>query len=96
MRAVLVVAAYALALFAVLYFFVLLPGKKKNQEQRAMHDSVKPGDRVVTIGGMVATVLERDGDTVRLLIDEATGTAATFVIYAVRQILPPGEQTPKS
>ncbi len=87
MRALLVILAYALALFAVLYFVVIVPGQKKNKQTRAMHDAVRPGDRVVTIGGMVATVLERDGDSVRLLIDEKTGTAATFVIYAIQQIV---------
>ena len=39
------------------------------------------------------TVLERDGDTVKLLVDEATGTAATFVIYAIQQIIKPAGET---
>lgn len=93
MRPLLVVLAYALALFAILYFFVIVPGQKKNKQTRAMHDSVKPGDKVTTIGGLIGTVLERDGDTVKLLVDEATGTAATFVIYAIQQIIKPAGET---
>ena len=58
-----------------------------------MHDAVKPGDKVTTIGGLIGTVLERDGDTVKLLVDEATGTAATFVIYAIQQIIKPAGET---
>ena len=46
MRPLLVVLAYALALFSILYFFVIVPGKKKNKQTRAMHDSVKVGDKV--------------------------------------------------
>jgi len=89
MKAMLVILAYALGLFAVLYFVVIAPGKKKNAQTRAMHDSVKPGDKVVTIGGLVARVVERDGDSVKLLVDEEAGTTATFVIYAIQQIVAP-------
>ena len=92
MRPLLVVLAYALALFAVLYFFVIVPGQKKNKKTRAMHDSIKAGDKVTTIGGLIGVVQERNGDTVKLLVDESTGTVATFVVYAIQQIIaPPGE-----
>lgn len=86
MRPLLLILAYALGLFAVYYFVVFLPGKKKNQQTRAMHDSIKAGDTVHTIGGLIGTVTERDGDTVTLLIDEKTGASATFVIYAIQKI----------
>ena len=89
MRPLLVVLAYALALFSVLYFFVIVPGKKKNKQTLAMHDAVKVGDKVATIGGVIGVVTERDGDTVKLLLDESTGACATFVIYAVKQIIRP-------
>ena len=93
MRPLLVVLAYALALFAILYFFVIVPGQKKNKQTRAMHDAVKAGDKVTTIGGLIGTVLERDGDTVKLRVDESTGTAATFVIYAIQQIIKPAGES---
>lgn len=89
-RVLLVILAYAFAIFAVMYFFVIMPGKKKNKQTRAMHDSIKVGDKVTTIGGLIGTVSERDGDTVKLLIDEETGTTATYVVYAIQQIITPG------
>lgn len=89
-RVFLVILAYALAIFAVMYFFVIMPGKKKNKQTRAMHDSIKVGDKVTTIGGLIGTVSERNGDTVKLLIDEETGTTATYVVYAIQQIITPG------
>lgn len=91
-RVLLVILAYAFAIFAVMYFFVIMPGKKKNKQTRAMHDSIKVGDKVTTIGGLIGTVSERDGDTVKLLIDEVTGTTATYVVYAIQQIITPGGQ----
>ena len=89
-RVFLVILAYALAIFAVMYFFVIMPGKKKNKQTRARHDSIKVGDKVTTIGGLIGTVSERNGDTVKLLIDEETGTTATYVVYAIQQIITPG------
>ncbi len=44
------------------------------------------------IGGLIGKVVERDGDTVKLLVDEANGTTATFVIYAIQQIIKPAEE----
>ncbi|MBR1812290.1 MAG: preprotein translocase subunit YajC [Lachnospiraceae bacterium] len=88
----LVILAYALALFAILYFVVIVPGNKKNKQVKEMHASVKAGDKVTTIGGLIGKVVERDGDTVRLLVDEANGTTATFVIYAIQQIIKPAEE----
>ena len=87
----LLILAYALALFAVLYFAVIMPGQKKNKQNRAMHDSIKAGDKVNTIGGLIATVKERNGDTVKLLVDEETGTTETYVVYAIQSIITPGD-----
>lgn len=87
MRLLLLILSYALALFAILYFAVIQPGKKKNAQMRMMHDSVKVGDKVNTIGGVIGTVIWRDTDTVKLLLDEESGTTATFVVYAIQQII---------
>lgn len=91
MRMFLMVLAYALALFGILYFAVIMPGKKKNRQMREMHDAVKVGDKVTTMGGLIGTVTWRDQDTVKLLLDEATGSTATLVIYAIRQIVKKAE-----
>ena len=88
----LLILAYAFAIFAVLYFAVIMPGKKKNRQQREMHDSIEVGDKVNTIGGLIAVVKERDGDTVKLLVDEKTGTTETYVVYAIQSIITPAKQ----
>ncbi len=101
MNSILVVLAYILVLFAIYYFAILRPGQKKNRQVREMHDAIRAGDKVSTMGGMIGTVVSRDGDTVRLLIDEQTGATATFVVYAVQQVIrkgggtPPAEETQK-
>ena len=78
---------YSVGLLALMYFAVILPGKRKNKKTQPMHDAVKVGDTISTIGGILGTVTERDGDTVTLLIDENTGTTMRIVIYAVQSIV---------
>lgn len=91
MKALLIVLLYVLLLFLVLYFAFIRPGQKKQAKQKEMHDALKVGDKVNTIGGIIGTVTERDGDSVKILIDEKTGTTMTVVVYAVSQVIKPGE-----
>lgn len=81
------VLIYSVGLLALMYFAVILPGKRKNKKTQQMHDAVKVGDTISTIGGIIGTVTEREGDTVILLIDEKTGTTMRVVIYAVQSIV---------
>ena len=81
------VLIYSVGLLALMYFAVILPGKRKNKKTQQMHDAVKVGDTISTIGGILGTVTERAGDTVTLLIDENTGTTMRIVIYAVQSIV---------
>ena len=82
-----VMLIYVLGLVLWLYFLTILPGKRKNKQTRQMHDSVKVGDTISTIGGIIGTVTERDGDTVVIRIDEKTGTTMRIVIFAVQSVI---------
>lgn len=76
---------YVLGIFLLIYFFTILPAKRKNQRVRAMHDAVKPGDEIVTIGGVIAEVLSRDGEEITLKINP-DGTRMKVLVYAVQSI----------
>lgn len=78
---------YVMGVVILLYFLTILPGKRKNKKTRQMHDSVKAGDTISTIGGIIGTVTERDGDTVVIRIDEKTGTTMRIVIFAVQSVI---------
>jgi len=43
-------------IFVVFYFLLIRPQQKKQKDHRAMLDAVRRGDRVVTGGGILATV----------------------------------------
>ena len=58
-------------IFVIFYFFLIRPQQKKVKEHKAMVESLKRGDRVVTSGGITGTV-ERliDNDKVEVQIAE--------------------------
>jgi preprotein translocase subunit YajC len=44
------------AMFAILYFFLIRPQQKRQKEHKTMVDAVRRGDTVVTAGGMIGRV----------------------------------------
>ena len=58
-------------IFVIFYFFLIRPQQKKVKEHKAMVESLKRGDKVVTSGGITGTV-ERliDNDKVGVEIAE--------------------------
>ena len=44
------------AIFVVFYFLLIRPQQKKQKDHRAMLETLRRGDRVVTGGGIIATV----------------------------------------
>jgi preprotein translocase subunit YajC len=46
-----------LAVLAIFYFFIIRPQQKKQKETKNMLNELAKGDRVVTIGGIMGTVV---------------------------------------
>lgn len=55
-------------MFAIFYFLLIRPQQKKAKEHRALLDSLKKGDQVVTAGGMHGKVSALDDQVVTLEI----------------------------
>lgn len=55
-------------LLLIMYFFMIRPQQRRQKEHEAMLKALQSGDRVVTTGGIVGTVLKADDTTVRLKI----------------------------
>ena len=53
-------------MFAIFYFLLIRPQQKKAKEHRALLDSLKKGDLVVTAGGMHGKVTSLDDQVVTL------------------------------
>lgn len=45
-----------LVLIGVFYFFLIRPQQRRTKEHQKLVDSLKVGDKVVTIGGMYGTI----------------------------------------
>lgn len=57
---------FMVLLFAVMYFILIRPQKKKEKEQQAMQRAVRVGDEIVTIGGIVGLVTRVEDDTIQI------------------------------
>jgi preprotein translocase subunit YajC len=44
-------------IFLIMYFLMIRPQQKKHREHQQMLEALRKGDRVVTSGGLLATVL---------------------------------------
>jgi preprotein translocase subunit YajC len=56
-------------IFGVMYFFMIRPQRKQQKELQNFRDSLKKGDKVVTIGGIFGTVTEIKEDSVLVEVD---------------------------
>ncbi|WP_443873262.1 preprotein translocase subunit YajC [Mitsuokella multacida] len=64
---------------AIFYFLLYRPQKKQQSRRRAMLDSLKKGDQVITIGGIYGTIEEIGDKSLKLKISDG------FVIDAARE-----------
>jgi preprotein translocase subunit YajC len=58
---------FIVIIVVALYFLFLRPNQQRAKRQRAENSSISVGDRVVSIGGIVGTIEEMEGDRVVLL-----------------------------
>lgn len=56
-------------IFVVMWFFMIRPQRKQQKELQNFRDSLKKGDKVVTIGGIYGTVTEIKEDSVLIEVD---------------------------
>ncbi|MBQ7025837.1 MAG: preprotein translocase subunit YajC [Peptococcaceae bacterium] len=52
-----------LIMVGVFYFMLIRPENKRKKEAEQMRSSLKNGDKITTIGGIVGTVVDVKGDT---------------------------------
>jgi len=59
-----------IAIFAVFYFLLIRPQRKKQKEMKVMLENLKKGDKVATIGGIRGTVSNVKEKTVVVKVDD--------------------------
>lgn len=56
-------------IFVVMWFFMIRPQRKQQKELQNFRDSLKKGDKVVTVGGIYGTVCDIKDKTVIIEVD---------------------------
>ena len=60
------------AIFAVMYFFMIRPQQKQQKKKQEMLTTLKPGDRIVSSGGIYGEIKQVKEHSVRVQIDDHT------------------------
>jgi preprotein translocase subunit YajC len=74
-----------LLIFVIMYFLLIRPQQVQAKKTQAMLKALKKGDRVVTTGGMMGTVL--GVDDAKVVIKIADDVKVEFLKSAVIQVL---------
>ena len=73
-------------IFVVFYFLLIRPQQKKAQDHRTTLDALRRGDRVVTGGGIIGTVVRVDGAE-EVSVDIADGVRVRVVRSTITNVL---------
>lgn len=71
------------ALFAIVYFFMIRPQNKKQKEIQNFRNALQVGQEVVTIGGIHGTVKSIDETVNTVVLEVATGVKMRFEKSAI-------------
>ncbi len=73
--------------FAFVYFLIIRPQRREQQERQALYAALKKDDRVVTTGGMFGTIVNIKEDEVTLRIDDQAKVKVRFQKSAIARVL---------
>jgi len=54
--------------FVIFYLLIILPSRKKQKKHQQLVNNLKPGDRIITSGGIYGTVMGVQPDRIELKI----------------------------
>ena len=78
------------AVAIIFYFLLIRPQQKQLKETKLMLEALKPGDKVVTRGGMIGVISSVKEDEVEVKIAE--GVNAVFTRSAIGAVLTQAKQ----
>jgi preprotein translocase subunit YajC len=86
--------SFLLILFLGLIFMIFISMRSQRKERKKREEllsSLKKGDKVQSIGGILGTVVEVRNDRVIVKVDETNNTKLAFVRAAIQAVIPDGE-----
>lgn len=85
-------------MFIIIYFFIIRPQGKRQKETKKLLESLKKGDKVVTVGGILGLITNIKGNVVTLKVSSETeidfrrSAIATVVTPELEKELKGGEE----
>jgi len=77
--------------FVVFYFMLLRPQRKREKERMMMLNSLKRGDKVITIGGLHGTIVDLNEKRVTLKVNDQS--RLVFERTAINQVINKDEKS---
>jgi len=74
-----------IAMFAVMWFFIIRPAQKRQKNTATMQSSLKRGDQIITVGGLHGKIDAVDDQTIFVVV--ADGTRLQFERVAVGRVV---------
>ena len=72
-------------MFAVFYFLLIRPQRKKDKKVKSMLAALKVGDRISTIGGIYGTITDIKDETIELTVGR-DNVKLMMARWAIRQV----------
>lgn len=57
-------------LFAIFYFLIIRPQQKAQKEHAAMLEDLVKGDKIVTTGGLIATIVKPEEEFIKIKLND--------------------------
>ena len=83
-----------IVLFAVFYFFIIRPQKKKQSNTQSMLNTLSKGDRIITIGGIYGTIInvkeKKDAQTENdiIVLKVSDNTKIEMIRSSIAKVIP--------
>lgn len=88
-----------IAMFALMYFLVILPSNRQRKQQQTLLSTLKKGDKVVTNAGILGTVVHMKEDVpneaaeVTLRVDDNTNSRIRVLKSSIASITSRSDET---
>jgi preprotein translocase subunit YajC len=76
---------FLVVIFALFYFVMIRPQRKRQKEQQTMMQGLQKGDRVITAGGIYGTIESVGEDSVVIKVESGTTLRVNKGSVAVRR-----------
>ena len=59
-------------LFGIFYFLIIRPQQKQQKEHTAMLESLTKGDKIITVGGLMAEIVKVEEDFIKIKLNDTS------------------------